>query len=130
MWDMCAIVDDNKFDRLICNRIVERLDESIDVVQFDSGESILSYLVSDDFLSDDFLIFLDINMPKMNGFEFLEQMVNSEAIKPKLHTISVIIMTSSTRIEDRDMAAKYPCVRGFIQKPMQASQVESAMRVN
>lgn len=127
MWDMCAIVDDNKFDRLICNRIVERLDERIDFVHFDTGQELLNFLESPDFLSEGFLIFLDLNMPEMNGFEFLEKMVTTDEIKPKLSDISVIIMTSSTRSEDRVIAAQYPCVRGFVQKPLKALDIEQAM---
>ena len=46
MWDECAIVDDNKFDRLISRRIVEKMREAGKLVEFDSSNQLLSYLSS------------------------------------------------------------------------------------
>ncbi|WP_210487505.1 response regulator [Rufibacter aurantiacus] len=59
------------------------------------------------------LILLDINMPKMNGIEFLEELRND----PYLSDMSVFIMTTSNEDSDR-FAAQNLRVNGYIVKPL------------
>tara|TARA_R100000789_G_C2905440_1_gene121669 strand:- start:39 stop:407 length:369 start_codon:yes stop_codon:yes gene_type:complete len=58
------------------------------------------------------LIFLDLNMPEMNGWEFMEAMKN----KKIFHRI--IILTSSTSEIDKKRAKEYPCVIKYLEKPL------------
>ncbi|MDP4663433.1 MAG: response regulator [Salibacteraceae bacterium] len=114
-WDECAIVDDNKFDRLICERIISRISADLAITEFRSGKEILDYLLSDSFVTSNILILLDINMPEMNGYDFLNEMIKPEnsEIASK---ITVAIITSSTRKEDYDQTIQYPMVKGYLQK--------------
>jgi CheY-like chemotaxis protein len=116
-WDECAIVDDNKFDRLICERIISRISADLAITEFRSGKEILDYLLSDSFVTSNILILLDINMPEMNGYDFLNEMIKPEnsEIASK---ITVAIITSSTRKEDYDQTIQYPMVKGYLQKPI------------
>ena len=116
-WDECAIVDDNKFDRLICERIISRISTDLSIKEYRSGKEILDYLLSDSFVTSKILILLDINMPEMNGYDFLDEMIkpeNSEVASK----ITVAIITSSTRKEDHDQTIQYPMVKGYLQKPI------------
>ena len=66
------------------------------------------------------IIFLDINMPRMNGFEFLENYKNlDEDLKSKV----VIILTTSSNPDDKKNAEKYSDVFGFRSKPLTAEMV-------
>lgn len=58
------------------------------------------------------LIFLDLNMPVMNGWDFLE------AIKDRKINHQIIILTSSTSQLDKAKAGEYPCVIKYMVKPM------------
>src|SRR3569832_76362 len=59
------------------------------------------------------IIMLDINMPRMNGLEFLHELRNDPALRP----ISVVVLTTSN--EDRDKIAAYDFnVAGYILKPV------------
>ena len=59
------------------------------------------------------IILLDINMPRMNGIEFLRELRND----PELHAISVVVLTTSN--EERDKIAAYNLnVAGYILKPV------------
>lgn len=58
------------------------------------------------------LIFLDLNMPEMNGWEFMD------AMKDKNLHHQIIILTSSTSKLDKEKAKSYPCVVKYMEKPM------------
>ncbi len=59
------------------------------------------------------VVMLDINMPKMNGFEFLQQIRQ----EPEFQDLKVFIMTTSNDDVDRDLAKEYD-VAGYIVKPL------------
>jgi CheY-like chemotaxis protein len=65
------------------------------------------------------LIFLDINMPVMDGFSFLTQ-----AVKEMLcMRMNVVILTSSSRQKDKDQASQFSNVVDYIEKPLNKDKV-------
>lgn len=60
-------------------------------------------------------VFLDINMPQMSGFEFMDKMC---AMGFDQFGISVYILSSSVDPADVDKSKTYHCVRGFVSKPL------------
>ena len=69
------------------------------------------------------LILLDINMPIMDGWEFLDEFSNLTYSKD----ISVIILTSSINPEDREKAKKYKDVKGFMSKPITKDKLDQIL---
>ncbi|MDN3688822.1 response regulator [Cyclobacterium jeungdonense] len=63
---------------------------------------------------DNILVFLDINMPVMDGWSFLDTLQNKD-YKDK---IQVVMVTSSTDPEDKAKSGKYPQVIGYLEKPV------------
>jgi len=59
-------------------------------------------------------IFLDIKMPMMDGWDFLDEMITNGLCKET----KVAMLTSSTRPEDKKRAAKYDCVIAYLEKPL------------
>jgi CheY-like chemotaxis protein len=69
------------------------------------------------------LLFLDINMPIMNGKEFLIAVSHQYKVLP----FPVIIVTSSIDPEDYKETQSYPFVVGFLEKPMRQEAIESIL---
>ncbi len=70
------------------------------------------------------IILLDINMPKMNGLEFLKEL----RADPDLHTISVFVMTTSNDDKDRFEAYNYN-VAGYVIKPITFENFVAAVSI-
>lgn len=71
------------------------------------------------------LIFLDLNMPIMDGFELLEEM-KTKNLCPRT---KVVILTSSTRPDDRLRAVEFAHVVEFLEKPLSKEKFEDLMAV-
>jgi CheY-like chemotaxis protein len=67
------------------------------------------------------LLFLDLNMPVMNGWEFLDQL---KKIKDTI-AFPIYITTSSVDPEDKQKAESHSFVKGFIEKPLSLEKLES-----
>lgn len=80
---------------------------------FNSPFSALEYLTTNQDLSVEYLIFLDLNMPKMSGWEFLEKLKQNSKIKYK-----VVIVTSSLSQNDKMKSENYSEIEGFWEKPL------------
>lgn len=70
------------------------------------------------------IVLLDINMPKMNGLEFLHEIRSDDRLKQ----LNVFVMTTSNEQKDKDMAHRYN-VAGYIVKPLDFGQFQEAIQV-
>jgi len=103
-----VMVDDEVITHMVTKRIVADLNPNINVFSFTDGNEALEYLST--FPTD--LILLDLNMPNINGWEFLELM-NKESMN-----IPTIIISSSIDNSDINQSFEYSVVKGFINKPV------------
>lgn len=116
--DLVMLVDDNDTDNFISKRIIEITGFANEVEIKNSGKSALDYLDehkhNPDKLPD--IIFLDINMPIVDGFVFLYEFENfTEEVKKKC---KVIILSSSDNKRDIDKIVNNDHVVKFITKPL------------
>ncbi len=116
--DLVMIVDDNDTDNFISKRIIEITKFAHKIEIKNSGKSALEYLDThkDDVTMLPDIIFLDINMPIVDGFVFLYEFEKfSETIKGKCR---VIILSSSDNKRDIDKIVNNDHVIKFITKPL------------
>lgn len=116
--DLVMLVDDNDTDNFISKRIIEITEFAKEVEIKNSGKSALEYLEeykdSVDKLPN--IIFLDINMPIVDGFVFLYEFEKfGELVKDKC---KVIILSSSDNKRDIDKIVNNDHVIKFITKPL------------
>ena len=121
------LIDDNPDDNFYHERVINKCNAAENVLAKTSGMEALDFLKSkSDADSPPELILLDINMPKMNGIEFLTEL----RADPQLKQTPVVILTTSS--EDRDRVDAYNLnVAGYLLKPITFSTfVETMVALN
>ena len=109
------VVDDDENDQFICDYTIRKYDPSIRVLKAFDGTEALDLLHRE---TPDAII-LDINMPVMNGFEFLDRY----AEEFEVHAPVVAMLTSSHLGKDRERAMQYSFVKSYFEKPLQADHL-------
>ncbi|MEP6263010.1 MAG: response regulator [Gillisia sp.] len=107
------IIDDDEIVLLVERKILQRCGFDQEIFTFKSSEAALKFL-KEEGEDQKFLIMLDINMPLMNGWQFLNKMEELG----RNDNIFVIMVTSSIDRYDKEIAANYKSVIGFIEKPI------------
>lgn len=120
------IIDDTYIDRYIAEKILNKYSYAEQVLSLDSAIEALDYF-GKQAAPDDLpqLIFLDISMPRMDGFQFLEAFNDLPAFIREY--CKVIMLTSSLNKEDSESALKHPNVIGFINKPLDEEKLKKVL---
>ncbi len=122
------IVDDDQIVLFIQKKMVTNHEIASNPVSFREAAAALDYIIEEQNRKQqkEFLILLDINMPKMDGWDFLNCLESHEE-KANYH---VIMVTSSIDSKDKKKAKKYSTVRSFIEKPISASDCEKIKEIS
>jgi CheY-like chemotaxis protein len=118
------LVDDNDTDNFIHKRIIELAGFSKNIIVKNSGKSALEFLESNQVTPTSIpgVVFLDINMPIVDGFVFLFEYDNfPEEIKQKC---KIVILSSSDNKKDIDRIVDNEYVVHFITKPLSEESLE------
>jgi CheY-like chemotaxis protein len=116
------LVDDEEIDQKTYQRVLKRSGIVGEILVFTYATDALEYLKSNPEQTVD-VIFLDINMPRMNGFEFLE--AATAELGEAFARMVIVMLTTSIDPKDRKRAEDNPLVRDFLDKPLTVEQVES-----
>ncbi|MCK8493985.1 MULTISPECIES: response regulator [Spirosoma] len=104
------IVDDDTDDQYLFEIAFKRLVPPVEIKLLDDGEELIPALMQTSDLPN--LIILDLNMPRLNGFETLKQLRQT----PPYQHVPVIVLTTSSHREDQEKAARLGA-NGFLTKP-------------
>ncbi len=118
------IIDDDTINNFVCSRIIKLsgLSDKVEcVLSADDGMAILENNISNaDGLPD--LVFLDINMPGKNGWDFLDKF---KQMKPKLpKRVLIFMLSSSLYREDVEHSRVYDEVSDYITKPLAVDRLK------
>ena len=112
------VIDDDEFNNKICTVTLEKIDQTADIKTFLSPVEGFSHIVKEYSKPDNesAVLFLDINMPVMNGWEFLERFDELDpAIKQR---VKIYILSSSVDKRDIEKAKANKNVVHYLIKPL------------
>ncbi|MEO0571174.1 MAG: response regulator [Bacteroidota bacterium] len=118
------LVDDDEIFRTAAEVLIKSLGLAKEVVQLENGLSAYDALMALENTPDQLpeVLFLDINMPVMNGWELLEELKLAPGIIRK--KVQIHILTSSIAPEDLNLSKTYGFIKGYITKPLTNSDIE------
>tara|TARA_B100001059_G_C17773443_1_gene549850 strand:- start:917 stop:1375 length:459 start_codon:yes stop_codon:yes gene_type:complete len=116
------LIDDNKVDLFVSQKVIEKTSMNFNIRSFISSSSALNFLkildgeLSYPTMSIPDIILLDINMPEMNGFQFLSEFKKLK--NNKFNNVKIYMLSSSTNFQDIIKIKDESQILGFINKPL------------
>lgn len=117
-FDSIFLVDDDPINNLINKRLLGKVEIAKNIYEFLEGSEALTLLEKTP-SDQEVLIFLDINMPVMNGWEFLDAYLE----KFQERKDKIVILSSSIDFQDRQKSMEYEVVLGFLEKPLTMDKI-------
>lgn len=127
MLDTTLFIDDDPITLMLCKMVISKASFSKEIATAKNGEEALQYfdkLIQNNTEKEKIpqLIFLDLNMPVMGGWEFLDSFSTDKYAD--YNTIKVIILSSTVDPEDLKKSKKYPMILDFLSKPISKEMLE------
>jgi CheY-like chemotaxis protein len=121
-WTVCIIDDDlvSQFASVYC---IEQVNVKCKIITCDSaaeGLDLISTRIRDKMALPD-VLFLDLVMPEMDGWEFLDRL---KLITDGLQTVDIYILSAFANSKDRERAKHHPMIQGYFDKPLSKSILE------
>lgn len=118
MKQLFILIDDDPANNLVCKINLRKAFPEIESVAFEKPNEGLDFILTEIREHDpgQFIIFLDINMPQLSGFDILDRLV-TESMDP-LKKLQIFMLSSSIDSRDKDKARTYNIVKGYIEKPL------------
>jgi two-component system nitrate/nitrite response regulator NarL len=127
MVETTVLIDDSDIDLFIQRRFLEVYNFSKKLVSYKSAEEALDWLQKLNGETPPDVIFLDLNMPNVDGFGFLEDF--NKLPQKILEKSKIVVLTSSNSQKDREQAFNYKNVISFVTKPLKQSDIEELKKI-
>lgn len=122
------IIDDDPIYQFSFKSFLSLIDADIKIEIFSNGEEAYEHckaLVASKSDCPD-IVFLDLNMPVMDGWNYLDEMMQLEY--EKMQDVSIYIVSSSVHEEDMEKAKHYSLVKDYLVKPVDRAKIEEVLK--
>ncbi|WP_160069284.1 response regulator [Sphingobacterium bovisgrunnientis] len=117
------LIDDNQIMNFIHQKIISSEYPEASILNFENGKSALAHIYNNPAFS--FTVFLDINMPIMDGWEFLNALTKNE----KGYNLKIFLLSSSIDVQDKIKAKEFSLVESYLVKPL-TKQIIKNLNIN
>lgn len=120
------LIDDDPSNNFLCRLVIEKTFKDARVITFTRPAESVKYL-QEVFFNDPVptVVFLDINMPVLSGWEVLEIIEKLEEYIKK--DLTIFLLSSSLNPADREKANNTPLVVGYVEKPLSKEKLKEVM---
>jgi CheY-like chemotaxis protein len=123
MLEKVLCVDDDPITLMLCKKVIVKAVFSKEIIFAQNGQEAIEILTDTKNNAElPELIFLDLNMPVMNGWDFLNEF-SSSVIDPS-NKMKVVILSSTIDPADYEKARSYSCVSHFLSKPITVEMLD------
>lgn len=135
MLDLILCVDDDPITLMLCKMVISKSSFAKEIITAQNGEEAINYF--DDLKLNNLgaeikkyppLVFLDLNMPVMDGWEFLDQFSKTEYTSIFKST-KIIVLSSTIDPKDIEKSKTYPMVINFLSKPITKEILEDLKEI-
>ncbi len=116
------LIDDDPLFHLIFTRLIKKVREDIHLTSHLNGKLALDYLKNNYSINNQYIILLDINMPIINGWQFLTEIKHMGILKNK--NITLFVVSSSTDLDEINHVHSYDFVKDMLSKPISIASVK------
>jgi len=132
MHNKILCVDDDPITLMLCKKVIAKANFSDDIESAKDGVEALQFfnsVIDDDKKSENYpkLVFLDLNMPIMDGWEFLDEF--SKNLTASFPMTKIIVLSSSVDPKDINKSKNYPMVLDFLPKPITVEMLNNIKNI-
>ncbi|NHM06244.1 response regulator [Flavobacterium sp. CYK-4] len=135
MLDLILCVDDDPITLMLCKMVIKKAEFAKELITAQNGEEALNYFddlklnnLGNEIQNYPQLIFLDLNMPVMGGWEFLDSFAKDD-YRESFKDCKVIVLSSTIDPEDINKAKTYPMVLDFVSKPINKEMLDELKKL-
>lgn len=121
MIEKAYIIDDDEVSLFLTSMLLESGSYVRQIERFENAENALKTLEQEEGHNIPEVIFLDLNMPDISGWEFLD--IISQKESRYLHKCKVFILSSSVDLAEKEKAKNYKLVSAFLHKPLDEDEL-------
>jgi CheY-like chemotaxis protein len=123
-----CIIDDDEIHKFTTSFLLKKTDLVNNIILFSNGLEAINFFKDEigNIANIPEIVFLDVNMPVMDGWEFLEEYVLIESVMPK----TVVIYMISSSVDERDFlrAKSISALTGFLVKPISSHSIAEVIQ--